>query len=53
MKILISGGLGQIGSHVAELLLGRNDEVIVIDNLATGREEHLTSHPKLKIILDQ
>jgi UDP-glucose 4-epimerase len=52
MKILISGGLGQIGSHVAELLLGRNDEVIVIDNLATGREEHLTSHPKLKIILD-
>ena len=52
MKILISGGLGQIGSHVAELLLGRNDEVIVIDNLTTGREEHLIGHPKLKIILD-
>lgn len=52
MKILISGGLGQIGSHVAEMLLERNDEVIVIDNLATGRKEHLSEHPKLKIIFD-
>ena len=52
MKVLISGGLGQIGSHVAEILLDRNDEVIVIDNLATGRKEHLSEHPKLKIIFD-
>jgi nucleoside-diphosphate-sugar epimerase len=52
MKVLISGGLGQIGSHVAEMLLERNDEVIVIDNLATGRKEHLNEHPKLKIIFD-
>ena len=45
MRVLISCGLGQIGSHVAELLLERGDEVIVVDNLATGRVEHLAKHP--------
>ena len=52
MKILISGGLGQIGSHVAEQLLARGDRVIVIDNLATGREEHLKEDKNLTIIID-
>lgn len=52
MKILISGGCGQVGSHVAELLLKRGDQVIAIDNLATGRREHLEDHPNLKVIID-
>jgi len=52
MKIFITGGLGQIGSHVAEMLLDRGDEVVVIDNLATGRIEHLVQHPRLKVIID-
>ena len=52
MKVLISGGLGQIGSHVAEMLLERGDEVTVIDNLATGRVEHLAEHPRQKVIID-
>lgn len=52
MKCFISGGLGQIGSHVAEYLLERGDEVIVVDNLATGRVEHLKEHPKLEVIID-
>ncbi|MAK56145.1 MAG: nucleotide sugar epimerase [Pusillimonas sp.] len=51
-KILVTGGLGQIGSHVAEMLLERGDTVWVIDNLATGRKEHLAEHPNLKIIID-
>ncbi len=50
MKIFITGGLGQIGSHVAEMLLDRGDEVLVIDNLATGRKEHLEKQDKLKIV---
>ena len=50
MKIFITGGLGQVGSHVAELLLARGDEVLVIDNLATGRREHLTAHPRLTVV---
>ena len=50
MKIFITGGLGQVGSHIAELLLARGDEVLVIDNLATGRREHLTEHPRLTVV---
>jgi len=52
MKVLITGGCGQVGSHVAELLLKRGDDVVAIDNLATGRREHLADHPKLKVIID-
>tara|TARA_Y100000589_G_scaffold319621_1_gene348397 strand:- start:1831 stop:2763 length:933 start_codon:yes stop_codon:yes gene_type:complete len=52
MKCIISGGLGQIGSHVAEYLLERGDEVIVIDNLATGRKEHLKEQSNLEVIID-
>lgn len=52
MKIFITGGCGQIGSHIAEMLLERGDEVMAIDNLATGRREHLSSHPNLSVIID-
>ena len=52
MKALITGGCGQVGSHVAELLLARGDKVVVIDNLATGRREHLSDHPNLEVIID-
>lgn len=41
MKILITGGAGFIGSHLAEALLEGGDEVWVIDNLSTGRLENL------------
>lgn len=52
MKVFVTGGLGQIGSHVVEILLKRGDEVVVVDNLATGRIEHLAKHPKLKVVID-
>jgi len=52
MKILITGGLGQIGSHIAELLLERGDEVAVIDNLETGRKEHLPDQERLTIHIE-
>lgn len=51
MKILITGGLGQIGSHIAEMLLERGDELLVIDNLATGRKEHLQDHKNLQVVI--
>ena len=41
MRVLITGGAGMVGSHVAELLEARGDEVIIIDNFATGRPEHI------------
>lgn len=52
MKVIITGGLGQIGSHIAEMMLKRGDEVLVIDNLATGRREHLEEHPQLDVVID-
>ncbi len=52
MKVFITGGCGQIGSHIAEMLLERGDQVLAIDNLATGRREHLSDHKNLKVVID-
>jgi len=43
MKILITGGAGFIGSHIADLCLERGHQVIVVDNLSTGKRENLPS----------
>ena len=51
MKTLITGGLGQIGSHIAEMMLERGNKVLVIDNLATGRREHLAEHQNLNVVI--
>ena len=40
-KYLVTGGAGFIGSHLAEALVERGDEVIVLDNLSTGKIENL------------
>lgn len=48
MRVLITGGAGFIGSHLAEALLARGDEVFVLDDLSTGSLEnirHLKEHP--------
>jgi len=42
MKVLITGGAGFIGSHLAEKLLERGDEIFVIDNLWTGKLANLS-----------
>lgn len=41
MRVLISGVAGFLGSHLADLLLGRGHEVVGVDNLVTGRKENL------------
>ena len=53
MRILLAGGAGFIGSHIADALLARGDEVVAIDNFATGRPEnvaHLNSNAKFTLI---
>ena len=41
MQVLVTGAAGFIGSHVAEALLARGDEVVVLDDLSNGRVEHV------------
>ncbi|NVN99733.1 MAG: GDP-mannose 4,6-dehydratase [Geobacteraceae bacterium] len=56
MKILITGGAGFIGSHLAENLLNRGDSVSVLDDLSTGSFEnirHLTHHPGFSFAIDK
>lgn len=55
MRVLITGGAGFIGSHLAEVLLDRGDEVFVLDNLSTGSIEnivHLKNHPRFHYTID-
>ena len=40
-KFLVTGGAGFIGSHIATALADRGDEVVVLDNLSTGKRENL------------
>ena len=41
MRILITGGAGFIGSHLAEAHLEQGDEVYIIDDLSTGSMENI------------
>ena len=43
MKYLITGGAGFIGSHLAEKLIARGDQMVVFDNLSTGSANNLSS----------
>ena len=43
MKYLITGGAGFIGSHLAEKLMARGDQVVVFDNLSTGSAMNLST----------
>ncbi len=41
MKVIITGGAGFIGSHIAEFYVKNGDEVLIIDDLSTGKEENI------------
>jgi UDP-glucose 4-epimerase len=55
LRHLITGGAGFIGSHLAEALLARGDDVFILDDLSTGSVEnvrHLKTHPRFHYFFD-
>lgn len=50
MKVVVTGGAGFLGSHVADRLLHLRAQVCVIDNYATGRCDNLTTHSNLTVV---
>jgi UDP-glucose 4-epimerase len=46
MKILVTGGAGFIGSHIIDQLIDNGHEVIIIDNLSTGKKENINKKAK-------
>jgi len=50
MRILITGGAGFIGSHLADQYLALGHEVILVDNLSTGQEKNINPQAKFYLL---
>ena len=50
MKVLITGGAGFIGSHVADAYIGAGHDVVILDNLATGNTENIPEKAKFYLL---
>ncbi len=46
MKVLVTGGAGFIGSHIVDAYIEAGHEVVVLDDLSTGKESNLNRHAK-------
>lgn len=50
MKVLVSGGAGFIGSHIVDALVNAGHQIVIVDNLATGRRENVHPRATLHVI---
>jgi UDP-glucose 4-epimerase len=48
MKILVTGGAGFVASHVVDAYVDGGHQVLVVDNLSTGKREHV--HPEARLV---
>ncbi|SFI65483.1 SDR family oxidoreductase [Thermoflavimicrobium dichotomicum] len=46
MKVLVTGGAGFVGSHIVDQLIARGDQVAIVDDMSTGKEEYI--HPSAR-----
>ena len=46
MKIAVTGGAGFIASHIADAYLSLGHEVVIIDNLSTGKRENIPANAR-------
>jgi UDP-glucose 4-epimerase len=55
LRVLITGGSGFIGSHLADACIARGDDVVALDDLSTGSRDNvrqLEGHPRFQLIVD-
>lgn len=53
MTVLVTGGAGYIGSHVARLLAQSGQQVVIVDDLSTGLESRVSGLPSINLELSQ
>jgi UDP-glucose 4-epimerase len=52
MRVLVTGGAGFIGSHLADALIARGDQVVALDNFSTGSTANIKHITKNFEIID-
>lgn len=49
-RVLVTGGAGFVGSHVADALIARGDEVVAVDDLSTGSRDNVAREVDLRVV---
>jgi len=49
VRVVVTGGAGFIGGHLADALVSRGDDVVVVDDLSTGSREHVPEGAELVV----